>query len=265
MKTERHDRPLRGFTLIELLVVIAIIAILAAMLLPALSKAKRRAMTTQCSSALRQLAIAATTYTSDHNDLFPSYTSSASKANPESLAWNNRAYIFGKRTSNLWGPPDNNPRILEAYLGQVVAECPLDRKGYRPGAGSGLDNGVSFFDRYGSSYLYNAFLYDASQPAHPTLAVNARVNLYNANLSQIYRPSRLAMGGDFTIVFPEYYTIGSSPVHFRHTQIHSERDGYNLNIGFADGHVKSAVMRAPTARAPTQHLANEDYELVNAR
>jgi len=76
MNPRRHH--LRAFTLIELLVVIAIIAILAALLLPALAGAKERARRTSCKNSMRQLSLAAHMYGDDNDQTLPTGASNKS-------------------------------------------------------------------------------------------------------------------------------------------------------------------------------------------
>jgi len=115
------ERGGKGFTLIELLVVIAIIAILAALLLPALAKAKEKAVRIQCTSNLKQWGIAITLYAGDTRESFP--------ANPTSDGASGFAWMAFGLNTNFYPQylyPNRPGTGTSVRKKQDVLYCPTD-------------------------------------------------------------------------------------------------------------------------------------------
>jgi prepilin-type N-terminal cleavage/methylation domain-containing protein/prepilin-type processing-associated H-X9-DG protein len=224
MGRHRGPRLKRGFTLIELLVVIAIVAILAGMLLPAVSSVKSAARSTRCLTNLRQLGLGFHAYVGEHG-FWPDWQ------------WHQRLNDF----VNPDGP------ISSAWT--TPASIPLGRCPAAPSRSNDLELGTTYaytgvYWPHGGSSTFFAWGYQASAPV--VSAAKVVMPAQKCVLSEFWDPT-------FTMVAPGAGGLawGRSPLNDQRTASLHRAHGAFL---FADGHVQLVQVAVPVGLTTVQWL-----------
>jgi type II secretory pathway pseudopilin PulG len=201
--------------LIELLVVIAIIAILAAMLLPALAKSKSKAVRLKCLSNLKQLNLAMTMYATDSLDKLPAKDAVTISGARQDLWWWYKELVkgyVGIKTPTVYPP-------LTQGTNDLVFQCPKDRGWPSHGPANDYDKPhyLNWRLDYGS-YVYNGCDSAGNNNNHLLGA-----NLKGISLSTVKHPSRT-------------WFMSEWPIHWSYSW-HDNRYG-KLDVPYADALVQ---------------------------
>jgi prepilin-type N-terminal cleavage/methylation domain-containing protein/prepilin-type processing-associated H-X9-DG protein len=247
MKPEKTTKA--GFTLIELLVVIAIIAILAGMLLPALSQAKRKAQTAQCLNNLKQLMVCWHLYPVDNNDvLVPNNSVNAPPPIPPLLKGASWA---------LADPTEVNVRegLLFGYNSSLgIYHCPSDRsilaygsEGFDREAGANGGRGLLRSRSYNMSLSINGYpdFSDFIYTNVPMFTKFSQIGSPNTDRCLVFIDEHESTMMDSQFGMPTDFFPGDPATPFGWWDQPANRHGRGSNLSFADGHVEHWQWKVP--------------------
>lgn len=228
-----------GFSLLELLIVIAVIALLGALLFPALSRAKRNGQRTTCRSNLRQLNLGVRLYSDDSNDAAPSPGAAAvSSTNLTPLYTGYKALM--KHYVGLEGASSSQDRLFA---------CPADRfypNWVFPGAAPPFHFvPKSIHDE--SSFDFSSYLFNGGDNSTRQLNTNSFTfpGLTGVRLSAVKHPGRTVLTMELAAIAPWSWHEPTS-----HGLAHQDGTLYNDSrnvVSFVDGHVSYLHMYWNTA------------------